>query len=91
MARYRSGEIRIGVSELLGEVDDDDLLDELAARKLTPAGPGETVDLDIVREAYDAIQRGAAIEAKCILDRLLFPKWKTADRCMSQYKGFFKQ
>ena len=91
MARYRSGPIRIDVSEFLEEVDDDDLLDELASRKLAPAASGEAVDLDIVREAYEALSRHAVTEARCILDRLLLPKWKTRERCSDDYKTFFKQ
>ena len=52
MARHRSGYIQVDISELLDELNDADLLVECQRRGLTPAGPGETVDLDIVRDAY---------------------------------------
>lgn len=81
MARHRSGYVRIDVTEILDEIEDDVLLEEVAARKLSPARPGETVDLDILREAYDELQRGRVTEARSILDRLLFPKWKSPRAC----------
>lgn len=83
--RYRQNSITIDICEIMAEIDDDVLLDELKDRKLTPAGPGETVDLDIVREAYDALQRHAEAEARSILASLLFPKWKTPKDCQAEY------
>jgi hypothetical protein len=51
-----------------------------------PSGYGEICDLDIVREAYDALQRNAMYEARAILDRLLFPKWKSLSKCSDDYQ-----
>jgi|HubBroStandDraft_3_1064219.scaffolds.fasta_scaffold115238_2 hypothetical protein len=85
MTRYRSGYVRVDISDVLHEIEDDCLLEELKQRKLTPAAPGETVDLDIVREAYDAIGRNRTVEARVILERLLFPKWKTKAAAQSAY------
>ena len=90
MGRRRSGYIQIDVSECLDEIDDDQLLDELHSRKLSPAKPGDTVDLDIVREAYAALNRGNAIEARVILDRLLFPKWASPAKAQDAYDFFRK-
>lgn len=87
--RRCSGYIQIDVQELLDELDDNDLLEELQARKLSSA-VGETCDLTIVQEAYAALQRNALAEAKIILDRLLFPKWKTRSRCRSEYQMALK-
>lgn len=84
MARHRSGYIRLDVSEFLDEIDDDALLEECQSRKLNPAAPGETVDLEIVREAYDALMRHSVGETRSILERLLFPKWKSVAACKSQ-------
>jgi hypothetical protein len=86
----RAGYVRIEVEDVLDAVDDDDLLDEVRARKLSPASPGETVDLDIVREAFDELLRGRSVEARAILERLLFPKWKTRRGCETEYAGLFQ-
>ncbi len=85
--RYRQNSITIEIEDFIGEIDDEILLEECQSRKLTPAGPGETVDLDIVREAYDALQRHSVAEARSILERLLFPKWKTPKECQIEYFG----
>lgn len=85
----RSGYVRIDVNDVLNEIGDDDLLDELRHRKLTPAGPGETTDLDIVREAHAALARGQITDARIILERILFPKWKSQGACAAQYRSLF--
>jgi hypothetical protein len=90
MPRYRSGYISIDISEVLDEIEDNVLLTELHSRKLSPAEPGETVDLDIVREAYEALGRNNVIEARAVLDRLLFPKWKSRRSSQSAYDFFRK-
>lgn len=78
MARRRAGYITIDVSEYLDEIDDDQLLEEVKSRKLSTGNePYESCDLEIVREAYLALTRGYIAEAKCILDRLVYPKWQS--------------
>lgn len=73
----RTGYITIDISEVMSEIDDYDLLQECADRKLS-VEPNESTDMDIVREAYAALERGHVAEAKSILDRLIFPKWRSA-------------
>lgn len=77
MARRRNGYITIDICEVMDEIDDADLLEECRDRKLS-IEPNESADMDIVREAYAALERGHVAEAKSILDRILFPKWKSA-------------
>lgn len=86
MPRYRSGAIRIEVCDVMSEICDDDLLIELEHRKLRPAAVGETADLDIVREAYWALGRNRPAEARSILERILFPKWKSVPKCRDEYE-----
>lgn len=82
MAKYRSGRITIDVSDCLDEIDDDDLLEEVHARKLNPASvASEQTDNEMVREAYAELLRGRPREAASILDRLLNPKWNTLKAC----------
>lgn len=83
--RYRQNSITIDIFDFIGEIDDEILLEECQSRQLTPAGPGETVDQDIVREAYDALQRHSVAEARSILERLLFPKWKNQKACETEF------
>lgn len=85
MARRRSGYLQIDVSELLNEVDDDDLLDEVASRKLITTAAGETYDSDAVKDAFNELRCGRVAEAMSILDRLLNPKWTTPKACEAAY------
>jgi hypothetical protein len=77
----RSSYVSVYVGDIIDELDDDDLLEEVAARKLSLPGKNEPTDLDMVREAYDELQRGRPLEARSILDRLLNPKWRTPKAC----------
>lgn len=83
--RRRSGYVQIDVQDMLDQLEDDDLLEELRARKLMVAQPG-TCDLDIVCEAYRELQGHRPDEARCILERLIFPKWKSAAKCDDEYQ-----
>ena len=85
----RSGYIQIDVSDVIGEIDDDDLLAELHARNMTPALAGETIDMDILREAHVELSRGRVAEARVIIERLLVPKWRSPQQCEAAYKKLF--
>jgi hypothetical protein len=85
MAKHRSGYVRIDVTEFLDEVEDDILLEELAARKLITAPSGESYDQDLVKEAFNELRVGRVAEALSILDRLLNPKWTTQKSCLAAY------
>jgi hypothetical protein len=89
MGRRGSGYISIDVDTVLDQVDDDHLLDEVAARDLSLPGRNEPTDMDMVREAYDELQRGRPLEARSILDRLLNPKWKTPKACADELGKLF--
>lgn len=86
MARCRSGSVRVDVADVIDEIRDEDLLAEVKARDLSLPTINEPTDMDIVREAYEALLRGHAPEARCILDRLVFPKWKTVSAALNQYE-----
>lgn len=77
MARYRSGSISVDVSDVIDQIDDDDLLEEVARRKLLPSASGEAMPEDLVDEAYQELLRGRTDEARVILDRLLHPKFRS--------------
>ncbi len=86
MSRRRRGYITIDICDHIDEIDDDILLDEVKSRKLSTSEDGEGTDLDIVREAHEELKRGRSATALSILDRLLFPKWKSPQACEEQYK-----
>lgn len=86
MSRRRSGTIEISFSEFIDELDDDDLLDEVHRRNLSTNADGETTDIEIVKEAYEAIQRGRLVEARVLLDRMLFPKWRCREDCQKNFE-----
>jgi hypothetical protein len=81
MPRLRTGYVQVYISDILDEICDDDLLAEVEDRKL-----GDYCDLDIVREAYELLQRNAIAEARGILERLISPKWGSPDKCAEQYE-----
>ena len=89
MAKRRRGYIRydIDVSELIDEIDDNDLLEEVKDRKLFGGLTSDGDPLEMVREAYRELLCGRVHEARAILDRLLNPKWDTVDACQRQYEA----
>lgn len=87
--RRRFGRIEIDVTDLLDQVEDDDLLEEIKSRGID-AGI-EHDGMDMAREAYNELLRGRSHEAMSILDRLLNPKWKSRDACSSALDTFWKQ
>ena len=86
--RYRRGYITIDVDEVLEEATDEDILEEVKLRNLSLSVEREATDRDLVEEAYVALQRGNILEARSILDRILFPKWGTKKECEEQYVAF---
>ena len=86
----RSGTISIEVSEFIGEICDDDLLDEVSERKLVVGTEHEAVPLDLVEEAHLELLRGRPDEARALLDRLLLPKWRHKKAAEKAYDMFRK-
>lgn len=89
MGKHRRGYIQysIDVSELIDEIDDDDLLEEVKARELLAGLSSDDDPLEMVREAYRELLCGRVHEARAILDRLLNPKWDAVDACQKQYNA----
>lgn len=85
MARRRSGYIQIDVNEYIDEIDDHVLVEEVKARKLSLDTATEPPDLDIVREAYEELLRGRSAEARSVLERILFPKWRSVESAKNAY------
>lgn len=85
MATHRSGYVTIDISDVVDEIEDDVLLNEVAARKLVVSPAGEAYDQDLVREAYLELRVGRVAEALSILDRLINPKWTTVKAAQSNY------
>ena len=83
MSRY----ITIPITEFLCDVDDDDIVREFKNRKLKLDGPAEETDMDVVREAHNELMRNRPLEARAILERILFPKWKSRAKCLAEYKN----
>lgn len=88
MARRRTGYIQIDVSEVLDELDDVDLVEELKSRGID-AGMSDD-GLSMAREAYEELCRGRPLEARAVLERLLFPKWTSRDNSRNAYDMFRK-
>jgi pullulanase/glycogen debranching enzyme len=82
--KYRSGTIRVKVdcSDVLDEIDTEELIAELQTRGKSGDQLGEfqllaEAENDLVREAYEECLRGRASHAAALLSRALFPKTGT--------------
>lgn len=71
----RNGQVYIDVSDVIDQVDDEDLIDEVRSRKLHVNGLGqiEHFDRDYVERAYEELLRGRSTDAIALLERALFP------------------
>lgn len=83
MSRYRSGTITIEASHVIDQIEDEDLLDEVRRRDLHIE---KINDFEDVAAAYRELLRGRHADALAILDRILKPKWPTAQKCLEQYR-----
>lgn len=88
MARHRRGYVQIDINDVMDEIEDDVLLEEVRSRGLI-GNDGESSDIEIVREAYEALGRGRRVEARSILERLLYPKWRSKSSCDNAYQFAF--
>jgi hypothetical protein len=86
MAKYRSGEVRIEVSDVLDQIDDEDLIEEVRDRKLMIGGNVyEPIPEDEIKDAYRELVVGRHAEARAILERLIKPKWGSIRGCEVEY------
>lgn len=71
-------------SDIIGELPDNELLAEVARRKLLQVDPiaGDPEDLETVLEMLD---HGNYDEAALLLDRLLHPKYATFEQAMGAF------
>jgi hypothetical protein len=85
---YRSGSITVTVDAeyVLDEVDDEQLLEKVARRKLYKKGSNGFDTLDEVEKAWRELLCGRPAEALSILDRIVNPKWASEQRCKTQYE-----
>ena len=84
---YVTVDVTVDIADVIEDISDFDLLEECRSRKLSVGDVGEAVDMDIVKEAYSALLRGHPAEAKSILDRIVFPKWRNTEAAQLQLKG----
>lgn len=81
MARRRrfsqTVEVEVDVSEILSELDDDQILEEARSRKL-----GDKFgDRDLVEDLLRCLKRGDTTEAIVFLERALHPKFTSLKLC----------
>jgi len=84
--RYRSSSITIDVpvSDVLDEIDDDDLLKEVRNRELElPAGVEASIGCDrsYAEEAILLLRTGRSWDALTLLERALHPKFQDRAAC----------
>jgi hypothetical protein len=77
----------VRVIECLEMLDDEDLIEELEKRDLAKKRIEVTDDRDeLLREALDCLRHGDAEEATLLLERVLFPKFKSVELCEREFK-----
>jgi hypothetical protein len=78
----------VDISDVLDQLDDDDLRDELDKRRRTAVKYGRgviNIDGDFAAEALDALKRGQVDGAMLILERNLYPKFKESADVIAAY------
>lgn len=83
--RYRSGSITIDVSEYIAEVDDETIIEEFKERKLS-LDACDADPMELVEEAHRELLRGRVSEARVILERLVYPKWRDQKAAQTAYE-----
>jgi hypothetical protein len=77
----------VPVREVLEHLEDEDLLEELEKRQLEKKKIEVADDRDeLLREALDCLHRGDVAETTLILERALFPKFKSIELCEREFK-----
>ena len=94
--RYRSSSISIdvAVSEVIGAIDDELLVEEVKARDLEAKVSDKLNDaqsqleevLDLAREALTAFREGRGRYAVIVLERAIAPKFKSVEACRLAYE-----
>ena len=84
--RWRSTTVTVDVDVDIDEFDDEVLLDACKAR-----GLGVPSEMDSIREAHEALLRGRPAEARCILERIIVPKWQDREHCHKDYANFLRE
>ena len=75
------------VRDVLEYLDDEDLIEELEKRQLEKKKIEVADERDgMLREAIDLLQRGDVAETVLLLERILFPKFRSLSLCEEQFK-----
>lgn len=85
MAKRRRGStvnvyVDVDIYDVLSEIDDNDILEEVARRNL-PQIAESGIDTEFLMDLYEELNRGRLVEARVMLEREIFPKWKSPDAC----------
>jgi len=79
-----SAYVRIDLEDYVSELDDETIRDEFERRKLHIQE--DPCDLsEVMLDAYEELLRGRPTEARAVLERVLYPKWRTEQQCRSEH------
>jgi predicted flavoprotein YhiN len=75
--------VYVDVEVNLDEFDESDLIEYLkeSGYAVIKGDGGKGFDLDALREIYECVQRNQRADALTLLERLIWPKWKTPADC----------
>lgn len=76
--------VDVDIYDVLSEIDDDDILEEVARRNL-PQIAESGIDTEFLMDLYEELNRGRLVEARVMLEREIFPKWKSPDACQAAF------
>ena len=79
--------MHIDISDYMDELSDEDIEREFRDRKLHIKSGTPEIDLDDeIQDAYNALLCNQPAEARAILERVLYPKWRSPAACEAELK-----
>lgn len=81
--------VSVDVEIDLIDFDEDDLADHLRDCGYSVSRNDAACDLDEIHSVYDAVREHRTADALALLERLLWPKWRTPDACQAAFDKSF--
>lgn len=82
MRKYRSRSVTVDVEVDLDQFDTKDLVEELRARECDLPMPFK----EELIELHDELRRGNSVNAMTLIERLIWPKWRSRDQCEIEFR-----
>lgn len=81
MRKYRSRSVTVDVEVDLDQFNTKDLIEELKARECEAPMPFK----EELIELHDELRRGHITDAMTLIERLVWPKWRSTGQCEIEF------